>query len=282
MMLTMAIKHTTPAQHLKKIHQSSPLHWWFETQQPPVKKKAFDIGTAFHTAVLEPEKFSTEIIICPEFNLRTNAGKENAAEFEAAHPGKVIINAKEEEQVMLMKRSVIENEFCTDLLLDGMAEVSHYTDLKFMFGDTVNSMPVKIKPDWITNGKTIVADLKSCQDASPEGFAKDAAGMRYDMQAAFYLDVLSQFTGKQEKDFYFIAVEKAPPYAMAVYKVPQEVIAEGRFKYRKAMKMLQYCLNAERWFSYEIHSMKDTGVLDLNLPGWGYDKILFTKYFEKF
>ncbi len=54
------------------------------------KTKTLDLGTAFHCRVLEPEEFSNRFIVAPEFNRRTNAGKEEEKAFlmECASTGK--------------------------------------------------------------------------------------------------------------------------------------------------------------------------------------------------
>ncbi|MCQ8791345.1 exonuclease VIII, partial [Escherichia coli] len=51
------------------------------------------LGTAFHCRVLEPEEFSNRFIVAPEFNRRTNAGKEEEKAFlmECASTGKMVI-----------------------------------------------------------------------------------------------------------------------------------------------------------------------------------------------
>ncbi|NAG81135.1 exodeoxyribonuclease VIII [Escherichia coli] len=76
---------------LDDIADTPALYLW--RKNAPVdttKTKTLDLGTAFHCRVLEPEEFSNRFIVAPEFNRRTNAGKEEEKAFlmECASTGK--------------------------------------------------------------------------------------------------------------------------------------------------------------------------------------------------
>ncbi|HAW0837665.1 TPA: exonuclease VIII, partial [Escherichia coli] len=67
---------------LDDIADTPALYLW--RKNAPVdttKTKTLDLGTAFHCRVLEPEEFSNRFIVAPEFNRRTNAGKEEEKAF---------------------------------------------------------------------------------------------------------------------------------------------------------------------------------------------------------
>ncbi|EOV8133176.1 exodeoxyribonuclease VIII, partial [Escherichia coli] len=83
---------------LDDIADTPALYLW--RKNAPVdntKTKTLDLGTAFHFRVLEPEEFSNRFIVAPEFNRRTNAGKEEEKAFlmECASTGKTVITAEE-------------------------------------------------------------------------------------------------------------------------------------------------------------------------------------------
>ena len=48
------------------------------------------------------------------------------------------------------------------------------TELSF-FSEDLGGIRAKCRPDWISNDKNIVIDLKTTQDASPKGFQKSIA-----------------------------------------------------------------------------------------------------------
>ena len=90
-----------------------------------------------------------------------------------------------------------------------------------------------IPPQSVGNGGGIVVDLKTTRDASPAGFKKSVRMFRYDVQAAWYLDGVNKGFAKGEEmftTFIFIAVEKEPPYGVAVYQLDEDDVQKGRDK----------------------------------------------------
>lgn len=79
---------------LDDIAESPATYIWRKSAPVDEEKlKALDIGTALHCLLLEPEEFKDRFIIAPEFNRRTNAGKDEEKEFLAncAELGKTIL-----------------------------------------------------------------------------------------------------------------------------------------------------------------------------------------------
>jgi exodeoxyribonuclease VIII len=62
-------------------------------------------------------------------------------------------------------------------------------------------------------------DIKTCQDATPEAFAKTIASYRYDLQATHYLSGLSCSGILLGVRFVFIAVETCVPYRVRCYEM---------------------------------------------------------------
>ena len=73
----------------------SPLHYWAAYLSPERVKEqqdCFDFGTAYHTYVLEPDKFSQTIAVIPEgIDRRTKVGKAAWEAFQSESAGKVCI-----------------------------------------------------------------------------------------------------------------------------------------------------------------------------------------------
>jgi exodeoxyribonuclease VIII len=82
---------------------------------------------------------------------------------------------------------------------------------------------------------------------------------RYHVQAAFY----SQ--GINAEQFLFIAVEKKPPYCVAVYVTPPELIERGLTEAAEDLRLIATCRAENRWPGYgdEIQS--------LAVPNWLQD-----------
>jgi exodeoxyribonuclease VIII len=107
----------------------------------------------------------------------------------------------------------------------------------------------KARPDWLTPDNIIV-DLKTTEDASPRGFAQSVRKYRYDVQAAFYSDGLEAATGKECEGFFFIAVEKSPPFLCAVYFLGADDLLEAKQKYQKNLLTYRLCKESGIWSGY--------------------------------
>ena len=81
----------------------------------------------------------------------------------------------------------------------------------------------RVRPDrlLVRNEEPLaIIDWKSCRDASHKSFKSDFYKFRYDLQAAFYCDVLEI----PLYNFYFVAIEKEFPYNSAVYSLSEDTI----------------------------------------------------------
>jgi hypothetical protein len=117
----------------------------------------------------------------------------------------------------------------------------------------------RIKPDYRTD--SYIVDLKTCVDGRPDPFVRSVVNYGYQVQAALYVDVAEAIDGKK-RDFYWVAVEKDAPYAVAVYKASEEMLEHGRRLYQGAIKLYKDCAGVDMWPAYSELP------LILNLPGW--------------
>ena len=229
----------------------SPAHF----KAPKKETDALNFGAAFHPYVLEREKFDSEFIVKPEgMKFSTTDGK--AWKKEAEDSKKQIITFGEFEQIKGMS-DAIWNHDAAALLSDGEAEISG-----FWMDPIRPHILCKLRADWINKPRQLIVDLKSCVDARPHAFTRDAYKFGYHMQAAWYTYGAMCITGIEHKEFYFIAVEKEPPYGVQVYRATEEMILEGQKACAKALEIYDQCLTADWWPCYE------EVVLDLGLPGW--------------
>ena len=106
--------------------------------------------------------------------------------------------------------------------------------------------------DRITNGA--IWDLKTCQDASPDAFSKIVANYKYHLQAAVY----SLLTGRD--DFQWLAVEKAPPYNSAVYKLAPASLVKAKADLTKII------VDWQNWNGLPQSYSKEAELL--HLPRW--------------
>ena len=122
----------------------------------------------------------------------------------------------------------------------------------------------KARPDIIHVSGTIY-DLKTCDSAQEEDFQRTILNRRYHVQAAWYLDGITEATGARFDQFLFIAIEKKPPYGIGVYVASKAMLDQGRQAYKKDFATYAQCVRENHWPSYP------TEVQPIDLPIWAHD-----------
>lgn len=247
--------HADPAiskSDLDQIHRS-PLHWQYRKAHPPEQTPALLIGSAVHKMVLESDKFFDEFAVAPQIDRRTKSGKEEYAEFLKESAGKSLISQEIYQLSVNIAEAVSHHKTARALLSGGQAETSHFwTDIR-------TGLECKCRPDYLRNGFCV--DLKTTQSASQEAFEKSAYNYRYYVQAYWYLHGL-KMCGITDTDFVFIAVEKDPPYAIAVYYADELMTALGKMEAESDLETLSRCISTGIFDGYP------ETIQSLSLPKW--------------
>lgn len=244
--------------------QQSPFHYWAKHIDPnrvmedTSDNAAFRLGRAIHARVLEPLRYETDFKVGPAVSSRNaRAWKEAAADFS----GEMLLTVGENQIVEGARKALEEFPVSRRALFEsaGNNEVS-------VFGkDPETGIELKCRVDrFLQNG--MLLDVKSTADASPSAFPKSCYNYGYALQAAHYMHTVELATGDAPAGFGFIVVEKAPPYAVAVYRASDDFLAYGRNQHRELLRALGDLLAGDQkpWPSYGDE------VLDLDLPPWAY------------
>jgi hypothetical protein len=77
-----------------------------------------------------------------------------------------------------------------------------------------------------------------------------------------YRTVIKAVTGEL-LPFRFIAMEKGPPYAVAVYEADADFLRRGERDFRKAVQLLAECRRTGEWPAYQRDEVELIG-----LPPW--------------
>lgn len=243
-----------------KILARSPLHYYDQFLAEDREKReptpAMQLGTALHTAVLEPELWSQTVAVPKHsFDRRTKVGKELAAEFERESAGKLVLAPDDADQVRRMADAVRRHPAARFLLeLPGRREAS------YTWTDPATGLACKCRPDWHSEDRRIVVDVKTTRDASRLEFAKSIANLDYHVQAAWNQDAIGA------EQFITIAVESSRPFAVAVYPASGAMIAAGQRRIEAAMALLAECQATGVWPGYG-----DLVQEPIELPGWCRD-----------
>ncbi len=211
-------------------------------------------GAALHCLVLTPEEFTKEFSILPVgLNRRTREGKALYQQILAA--GKPVLSAPVYTRIEAMAGAILNHPSASALLKNGSPESS------YIWEDPDYKLACKCRPDYLGSG-LVIPDLKSCQDASYEAFQRAIIDHRYHVQGAYFVDGVKAVDGKT-RDFILVAVEKEPPFAVAVYKLDAETLEQGRLEYKRNLQTYKtYQEHPELWTGY------DSMVMTMALPKW--------------
>ena len=239
---------------LARLISKSPLHAKYMRDGDREDTPALSFGRAFHSAVLEPDVFKQEYAVAPKVDRRTKVGKADWLAFQEANSDKEILSDSDYQLIATMAYSVI-NSHAQDYLTDGDAEVT------IIWEDKVTGLLCKMRSDYVHWNNNIIVDLKTTQDASPSGFSRSMFTYRYHQQAAFYMAGYKAQTGCSCL-FTFIPVEKASPYALAVYEAGDLTIEAGVNAYKSALLTYKQCVDSGLWPAYQ------TAIELLDIPEW--------------
>lgn len=233
---------------VKAVASKSVAHWKFAQRKASA---AFDLGTAVHALVLEPEK---DLIMRGPEDRRGNKWKDAA--LAADLDGKLLLTESDYDTARAMADALFKHKPARDLLnVKGLV-----AEASFFATDPDTGLQIKCRPDAFAPSGVLL-DVKTTQSASPDGFAREVQKYGYHIQAAFYAHVLRE-AGYDAAPMVFLCVEKETPYAVCVHALTHDYAAYGLAQAKAAMAKIAKA---------ETEGQFTTGWPDVNLldlPRW--------------
>ena len=249
---------TTPAKY-----RHSKLH-------PEEPTKAMQLGTALHTLLFEPERWTHRVAVVPaDAPKRPTSAQVNAkkpsddtlaaidwwANFNHDAFGKIVIDQDTAEEMLARVETIETDPDASKELRDVIA-----VEVAIFWIDPETGVPRRGRPDQLRAPNT-VDDLKSTANASAVAFSNDAQKYGYFIQSADYTDALEILTGEPWR-FRWIAAESEAPWLCPVYECPPEGIDLGRKRRVEALTAWKRATESGAWSGYQ------TGVHQLLPPVW--------------
>ena len=253
--MTNAEYHATSAissSDVKLVATKSVAHW--KARPPYTSSPTFDLGTAVHDMVLEG---GVNTIRGPA-DRRGNVWKDNYAAAEVL--GQTLLTASDYDLARNMADSVLMHP------VGRRMETLTKNEMSIFVRCPLTGLNIKARPDAYYVDDGICYDLKTCTDASPEGFARDAWTYRYAIQAAFYMEVL-RLEGLFPRKFVFVCVEKTPPFATAIHVLDPAYLRWGHDQRISALEKIKQA---------EQTGVVSTGYPEVNtlsLPRWAEEDL---------
>ena len=214
----------------------------WEHPEPPTPALLF--GQAVHKLLLEPDTFDAEFAVKPKFDGRTKAGKEAQAAFDDTLNGRQAITIEQYETAVEMRNKAVSEPFVSKLLQGEHEKPIHWVDE--LTGETC-----KIRLDVLSeiDGRPLIVDYKTAEDASTDAFMRAAIKHGYSFQAAMYSEGVEKVTGEKPL-FVFIAQEKKPPYSVNILQADELFIKHGYDIFRELLGIYHECKTTDNWYGY--------------------------------
>lgn len=221
---------------------------------------SFDIGHAVHSKVLG---IGAGIILYPEEHLTPSGNpstrKETVAwEVEQRAAGYTIVSPDDAQRVDAMAEAALSHPTARPLFeVCGMREASVFAE--------IDGVPVRARFDALsgeTRNGTYAVDLKTTDDATPNGFTRSVHKWGYPVQVAHYDEVHRAATGRGIDEFWLVACEKNGPFEVGVYQIEPFWIDMARKKTAAARRIFAECTASGIWPGY------DEKPQTLTAPAW--------------
>jgi exodeoxyribonuclease VIII len=237
---------------VKAVATRSLAHWKYKTYKAST---AFALGSAVHALVLEPHK--NLVVRGPEDR---RGAKWKDASLAADLDGKILLTEGDFD----LSRQIADAVLAHEIVQSWMAHPDFVAEASFFAEDGETGVNIKCRPDGHIVDTGIIFDIKTTRDASPDGFAREIVNYGYDLQAAFYLRTLRE-AGRRAKQFFFVAVEKEPPYAVGVHYMTQRYLKNANERVTQTLEKINAAIAADDY---------TTGwpmINDIDLPRWQLD-----------
>jgi len=196
--------------------KKSPRHLAHYLKYGSGTSQALEFGRAFHLCILEPEKFSKEVVL-----YQGRRAGNDWKDFKSEKKNFLILNQTEFDSLRYMRDSIISNEIARELIENCKKEVP------MVWEDSDTGVLCKGKADGVADDYLL--DLKTTREPNLSNFKRSALKYGYDRQSAFYLD------GFKKKEFWFVCIEKDAPNNLVIASVSNEFINRGREDYKELL-----------------------------------------------
>ena len=205
------------------------------------RTQSMQLGTLFHTYILEPDTFAKSVTVCPdEFSdRRTKAGKE----WWAAHGNENTIREPEFQKLKTMAAAFfrLPGAKCVG---EWQTEISVFSERAWPIASKCRIDAYDPKTETVYDIKTIMAD-----GAHPRSFARQARNLKYHWQEWNYCHI-ARHEGLPVKRWVWLVVETGGDYLSAAYEFDADTVFSAGKEVTGAMDTLLRCIDTDTWPDY--------------------------------
>ena len=285
---------------LSKLINKTPAHYKAMIHSKFESRPSSDmvLGSAVHTALLEPHNFELEFYLKSQADYVSFSGlKKDDLIIECARLELLdedispfdLTCAELKEKLRQWNEEVIER-FHGKLQIDelqmkkikgmvssiGNSKVWQSIDKSrcriessVYWEDKKTGLLCKVRPDLLDTENRTVYEIKTTKDASAKAFMSSVAKYGYHRQESFYLDGIdcaitqADLLYKAPNKFVFIVVESSFPYVCQSYTLDSTAKLIAYEEIRGALDLLAACKQRNEWPGYS-----DEEIQEITLPNW--------------
>jgi len=262
----------------------SPAHMKAAREAPDKDTAALLMGKAIHSRLLEPRDFAETYVMGEQCHAITKDGKgprcSNAglvplsdgsfvcgvhlkSANAAVRSGAVVLTQDQFATVAGIEASVSAHS-AAGPLLRGITQA----ELSIVWVDPITGVTCKARFDGynpeLAGGS--IPDIKSAEDGALLDFERAILKWGYHRKAWFYLRGAKE-VGLPARHFPIIAVEKEPPFAVAVYRISDGVVTYLEDQMTALLELYAACEARQQWPAYPER------VREISIPDWGWKLI---------
>ena len=235
------------------------------------KESHFDFGNAFELALLDQDAFANEVLLYdiddrPEPDKTMGSNQNRAWKENIFSTDKYVISKwgeKESFQTIVKMLESCHQDAVIKKLIQGIEY--QYS----IFWTDKSGLKLKTRPDICKTKKNIIVDVKTTTDGSPESFSRDLSKYDYPFQAVMQIDGVQQSGFMSQVDaYYWLVVEKEPPYSATLYEFDPEDIVWVMEEYDYVLNCVSEALKKNHFPSYSYRADNKYGILRANIPLW--------------
>jgi hypothetical protein len=217
-----------------------PAQFKYDREHRQAPKREFDLGNAAHTLVLGEGHDIVELDY-PDYRKKEAQLKRD----EAYAADQVPLLPKELEKVKVMADAIRNHPDAGPLMnLPGTSEQSIY------WTDSATGIRCRVRPDRLIQlpQTTLVIDIKTVADASPDACSKSIESYAYHQQGALYIDgVQAAGLAPEGARFIWVFVSKKAPHLVTVRELADQDQDIGRARNERALRIYRECEQTGIW-----------------------------------
>lgn len=255
--------------------------WYIDGKLPRENKPHFDFGNSFELALLSPNEYLGKVGVMPEgewfeeiekanpevkTHRNTTIYKQRIAEWQAANKGKYVINETGPESFETIEEML--SSCYQDSVIQALIKNTEY-QLSLFWTDPETGIQLKTRPDICKRKKSVIVNLKTTLDGSPEAFSRDLKKWDYPIQAAIEIQGCLRSGLMDKVDSYFwLVVEKVAPFNATIYEFAERDIAAVTDTLYYLLNKIKKGKEQNLWPGYTEQADNVHGIITAQIPLW--------------